>query len=33
MRYEEPTIKEAKFMGTNPWIDFSGETPKLLDKL
>ena len=32
MRYEESTVKDAKWMGDNPWIDFSGETPKLLDK-
>lgn len=33
MRYEEPTVKLDKWMGKNPWIDFSGETPKLLKKV
>jgi len=31
MRYEEPSIQGAKILGTNPWIDLSGKTPKLLD--
>ncbi len=31
MRYEEPSVKNSKFLGINPWIDFSGKTPKLLD--
>ena len=29
MRYEEPSIAGTETLGTNPWIDFSGETPKL----
>lgn len=31
MRYEEPSVEGAELLNTNPWIDFSGETPKLLD--
>jgi hypothetical protein len=31
MRYEVPSVEGAEFLGTNAWIDFSGETPKLLD--
>jgi hypothetical protein len=31
MRYEEPSIEGAELLGTNPWIDFSGKQPKLLD--
>ncbi len=31
MRYEEPSIENSALLNTNPWIDFSGETPKLLD--
>lgn len=33
MSYEEPTVELSKWMGKNPWIDFSGKTPKLLDKI
>ncbi|RBW54379.1 hypothetical protein DS884_17940 [Tenacibaculum sp. E3R01] len=34
MRYEEPTVKLDKWMGKNPWIDFSNkEAPKLLEKV
>lgn len=29
MRYEEPSVTGAKMLGKNPWIDFTGETPKL----
>lgn len=31
MRYEEPSVEGAELLNTNPWIDLSGETPKLLD--
>ncbi len=31
MRYVEPSIQGANMLGTNTWIDFSGETPKLLE--
>ena len=31
MRYEEPSIEGAELLGKNSWIDFSGETPKLMD--
>ena len=33
MRYVEPSIKSVELLGTNPWIDLSGKTPKLLDKV
>ncbi|KGJ95855.1 hypothetical protein [Thalassotalea sp. ND16A] len=31
MRYEDPSVAGAELLGTNSWIDFTGETPKLLD--
>ena len=31
MRYEEPSVRGAKLLGTNSWIDFSGKIPKLKD--
>jgi len=31
MRYVEPSVRGAKTLGTNSWIDFSGEVPRLLD--
>ncbi|NQV80073.1 MAG: hypothetical protein HQ495_05925 [Alphaproteobacteria bacterium] len=30
MRYEEPSIDGNELLGTNSWIDFSGDTPRLL---
>lgn len=33
MSYEEPTVVLSKWMGQNPWVDFSGKTPKLLKKI
>ncbi len=33
MRYEAPGVKLDKWMGKNPWIDFSGSTPKLLENI
>ncbi len=33
MRYEASTIKGAKMLGTNPWIDFSNKQPVLLDEI
>ena len=33
MRYEEPSVSGAHLLGTNPWIDFSGTTPELLDRV
>ncbi|MCE7002358.1 hypothetical protein LWC34_05860 [Kibdelosporangium philippinense] len=30
MRYEHPTAEGADSLGTNPWIDFDGEAPRLL---
>lgn len=31
MRYEEPSVEGTEVLGTNSWIDFSGDVPKLLD--
>ena len=31
MRYEEPSVEGAELLGTNSWIDLTGEAPKLLD--
>jgi hypothetical protein len=31
MRYEDPSAEGAEALGTNPWIDFSGDAPRLLD--
>ena len=31
MRYEEPSVEGARLLGTNSWIDLTGEVPKLLD--
>ncbi len=31
IRYEEPSVEGTKLLNINPWIDFSGKTPKLLD--
>ncbi|MEH6346708.1 MAG: hypothetical protein V7785_16565 [Bermanella sp.] len=31
MRYEEPSIEGFEFLGTNPWIDLTGNIPKLID--
>ena len=31
MRYEDPSVASAYLLGTNPWIDYSGDIPKLLD--
>ncbi|AXN34853.1 hypothetical protein [Vibrio coralliilyticus] len=31
MRYEEPSVEGTETLGTNSWIDFSGDIPKLLD--
>ena len=32
MRYEEPSVEGTATLNTNPWIDFSGDKPRLLDK-
>ena len=32
MRYEEPSVSGTELLGNNSWIDFSGETPLLLDR-
>ena len=31
MRYVEPSVHSAEILGTNPWIDFSGVAPTLLE--
>lgn len=31
MRYEEPSVTGAELLGTNSWIDLSGDAPRLLD--
>lgn len=33
MRYDEPAVPNAKLLGTNDWVDFSGDVPKLREKL
>lgn len=33
MRYEEPAVPGAATLGANPWIDFSAQTPKLLQQV
>ncbi|WP_373493311.1 hypothetical protein [Aquiflexum sp.] len=30
MRYEDPKVKLSKYLGKNPWVDFSANTPTLL---
>lgn len=32
-RYEDPGVELDPWMGKNPWIDFSDDTPKLLEKI
>ncbi|WP_329382727.1 hypothetical protein [Streptomyces sp. NBC_01716] len=31
MRYEAPSAEGADALGTNPWIDFDGDAPRMLD--
>jgi len=31
MRYEDPSVEGAELLGSNSWVDLTGETPKLLD--
>ena len=31
MRYDDPSVQGAHILGTNSWVDFTSETPKLLD--
>jgi hypothetical protein len=31
MRYEDPSVEGAEVLGTNSWVDLSGEMPRLLD--
>lgn len=31
IRFDEPTVRHAHLLNTNPWIDFTGVTPKLKD--
>ncbi len=30
MRYDDPRVKGREMLGTNPWVDFTGERPVLL---
>ncbi|MFI1213017.1 hypothetical protein ACH4UV_36175 [Streptomyces sp. NPDC020802] len=30
MRYEDPSAEGAESLGTNPWIDFDGDAPRML---
>ncbi|MEU5029368.1 hypothetical protein [Streptomyces milbemycinicus] len=30
IRFEHPTAEGAEVLGTNPWIDFTGDAPRLL---
>lgn len=32
MRYEDPSVFASQILGTNPWIDFKGKVPKLLNQ-
>ncbi len=31
MRYEDPSVEGAELLGSNSWVDLTGEIPKLLD--
>lgn len=33
IRFDEPSVANAQLLNTNPWVDFSGATPKLFDKV
>ncbi|WP_180288515.1 hypothetical protein [Variovorax sp. 54] len=33
IRFDESTAPNAQLLNTNPWVDFSGEVPKLFPKL
>ncbi|MBD2815510.1 hypothetical protein ID850_12155 [Xenorhabdus sp. Flor] len=33
MRYVDPSVSHSELLGTNPWIDFSEDRPKLFDKV
>lgn len=33
IRFDESTAPNAQLLSTNPWVDFSGEVPKLFPKL
>ena len=32
MRYSDPTVRSANTLNDNPWIDFSSDPPRLLDR-
>lgn len=32
MRYDEPDVEGAATLNDNPWIDFTGPTPRLLSR-
>ncbi|MCP1232025.1 hypothetical protein [Acetobacter indonesiensis] len=33
MRYDSPNTPHAELLGTNPWINYSSDMPKVLDKV
>ncbi|RQR54577.1 hypothetical protein DIE21_06960 [Burkholderia sp. Bp9140] len=33
IRFEEPSVPRAELLNTNAWVDFSGDTPKLRDRV
>jgi len=33
MRYEDPSVESAHLLGANAWIDFSGQAPRLLERV
>ncbi|MFC9510184.1 hypothetical protein [Streptomyces sp. NPDC057002] len=33
IRYEDSTAEGAEVLGTNPWIDFTGDAPRLLNDI
>ena len=33
IRFEHPTAEGAEVLGTNPWIDFTGDAPWLLNDI
>jgi hypothetical protein len=33
IRFEEPSVPHAELLGTNAWVDFSGDMPKLREKV
>jgi hypothetical protein len=33
VRFEEPSVPHAELLNTNAWVDFSGDMPKLREKV